>query len=158
MLSAMAAGLIITHYENIFEAVPLLVAFIPMLMASGGNGGAQTSTLIIRGLSTSEIKRKDIVRVIWKELIISFSIGVILALLNAVFVILVYDSAQIALVVGLALIGTIVVSKLLGCTLPFLAKIIKIDPAVMATPLIMTIIDIFAVWFYFKIAIAILGL
>ena len=158
MASAMAAGVIITHYENVFEVVPLLVAFIPMLMASGGNCGAQTSTLIIRGISTKEINNSHIGKVFIKEATIAFLIGLILAILNSIWVIIVYDNVNIAIVVGLALIGTIVVSKILGCMLPFLAKPLKIDPAVMATPLIMTIIDIFSVWLYFRIAILVMGL
>ena len=158
MLSAMVAGVIITHYEGVFEAAPLLVAFIPMLMATGGNSGSQTSTLIIRGLSTNKIKPKDILKVLRKEMIISFLIGLLLAVLNGIWVTIFYKNISIAIVVGLTLIGTIVISKFLGCILPLLAKKIKIDPAVMAAPLIMTIIDIVAMFIYFKIALVILGL
>jgi len=158
MISAMVAGLIITHYEGIFEAAPLLVAFIPMLMATGGNSGSQTSTLIIRGLSTNEIKQSDIWRALRKEMIISFLIGLLLAVLNGIWVTIVYKDMRVAVVVGLTLIGTIIISKFLGCVLPIIAKRIKIDPAVMAAPLIMTIIDVVAMFIYVKIALAILSL
>jgi len=158
MLSAMVAGVIITHYEEVFEAAPLLIAFIPMLMATGGNSGSQTSTLIIRGLSVKDIKNSDIWKVFRKELMISIIIGLMLAILNGIWVVIIYKDFLVAVAVGLTLIGTIAISKLLGCLLPILAKKFKIDPAVMAAPLIMTIIDVVAMFLYVMIAIMILGL
>ena len=158
MLSAMAAGVIITYYEEVFEAAPLLIAFIPMLMATGGNSGSQTSTLIIRGLSTKTIKNSDIFRVFRKELFISIIVGLILAILNGIWIQIVYKDFNVALVVGLTLVGTIAISKTLGCALPLLAKRFKIDPAVMAAPLIMTIIDVVAMFLYVMIALSILSI
>ena len=158
MLSSAITGGIITEYENAFAAVPLLVAFIPMIMGTGGNCGSQSSTLIIRGLATDEIKLKDVFRVLWKEIRVSIIVGIVLAIANGIRILIQYQDLQLAIVVGLTLIGTVALSKMLGCLLPLLAKKLKLDPAIMAAPLITTLVDIFSILVYFQIATAIMGL
>ena len=158
MLSAAITGNILAQYEAAFAVAPLLVAFIPMIMGTGGNCGSQSSTLIIRGLATDEIKLKDIFRVIWKEIRVAFIVGVALAIVNAIRVIIQYRDIQLAIVLGITLIVTTMVSKVLGCVLPMLAKRLKLDPAIMAAPLITTIVDVCSILVYFQVATSIMGL
>ena len=158
MLSSAITGGIITEYENAFAAVPLLVAFIPMIMGTGGNCGSQSSTLIIRGLATDEINLKDIFKVLWKEIRVSVIVGIVLAIVNGIRIMIQYKDLQLAIVIGLTLIGTVTLAKMLGCLLPLLAKKLKLDPAIMAAPLITTLVDIFSILVYFQIATAIMGL
>ena len=150
MLSAAITGNILAQYEVAFAIAPLLVAFIPMIMGTGGNCGSQSSTLIIRGLATDEIKLKDIFRVIWKEIRVAFIVGVALAIVNAIRVIIQYRDIQLAIVLGITLIVTTIVSKVLGCVLPMLAKRLKLDPAIMAAPLITTLVDVCSILVYFS--------
>lgn len=158
MISSTLTGAIITRYENAFAAIPLLVSFIPMLMDTGGNCGSQSSTLIIRGIALHEIAFKDIFRVMFKELRISLMVSVVLAAANAVRIMLVYHDVQMALVVGLSLIATVIISKLIGCVLPLFAGKIHLDPAIMAAPLITTIVDTCSVIAYFSIATRVFAL
>lgn len=152
MLSSAITGGIITEYENAFAAIPLLVSFIPMIMDTGGNCGAQSSTLIIRGLATDEIELKDILKVIWKEFRVSIIVGIIMAIVNVVWVMLRYQNIMLAITLGLTLILTVIMAKLIGSCLPLLAKKIKLDPALMASPLITTIVDIGSILIYFNVA------
>ena len=156
MLSSAITGGIITNYEQAFAAVPLLVAFIPMIMGTGGNCGSQSSTLIIRGLATDEIELKDIFKALWKEFRVSIIVGITLAIVNGIRIMIQYNDIQLAIVIGLTLIATVALSKALGCLLPMLAKKLKLDPAIMATPLITTLVDIFSILVYFQIATAIM--
>lgn len=156
MFSAMITGSIITHYEEAFSALPILVSFIPMLMGTGGNCGSQSSTLIIRGLAMDEIKLKDYFRALWKEIRVSIVVGIILAIANGTRIMIQYHDFKLALVVGLTLIGIVIIAKMLGCTLPMLAKKLKLDPAIMAAPLITTVSDTCSVLLFFQIAVAIL--
>lgn len=159
MVSATLTGIIITEYESVLSA--LLVSFIPMLMSTGGNGGAQSSAIIIRCLATEEIKLRDFWRVILKELGIGAIAGVTLAIANAgrlwVLDVLYYHTpgglVKEMMVVGVALIGAVVIAKLLGCMLPMLAKKIKLDPALFASPIITTLVDAISVFIYFNIAV-----
>ena len=152
MFTSIITGTIITKYENAFAAIPLLVSFIPMLMDTGGNCGSQSSTLIIRGLALSQIRFKDIFRVIFKEFRISLIVGAVLALTNGVRIMIQYDNPELALVIALSLIGTVVAAKLVGCMLPLFASKVHLDPAIMASPLITTLVDIFSILIYFNIA------
>ena len=156
MLTSAMTGGIITNYEQAFAAVPLLVAFIPMIMGTGGNCGSQSSTLIIRGLATDEIELKDIFKALWKEFRVSIIVGITLAIVNGIRIMIQYNDIQLAIVIGLTLIATVALSKALGCLLPMLAKKLKLDPAIMATPLITTLVDIFSILVYFQIATAIM--
>ena len=152
MFSATITGTIITKYEDAFAAIPLLVSFIPMLMDTGGNCGSQSATLIIRGIALGEIQFKDIFRVIFKEFRVSLIVSVVLALANGVRILIMYKDVSLALVIGLSLIGTVIISKLIGCVLPLLAKKVRLDPAIMASPLITTLVDTCSILIYFNIA------
>lgn len=158
MLSATITGSIITNYEEAFQAVPILVAFIPMIMGTGGNCGAQSSTLIIRGLATDEIELKDVLKVLWKEIRVAVLVGILLAIVNAIRIYFQYENLKIATTVGLTLIVTAILAKMLGCLLPILAKKFKLDPAIMASPLITTLVDTFSILVYFQIATVVIGL
>lgn len=152
MLSASITGAIITSYEDAFSAIPLLVSFIPMLMDTGGNCGSQSATLIIRGIALDEIHFRDIFRVMFKELRVALLVSTALALANGLRIFLVYKNLSMAIVIGLSLIATIVIAKLIGCILPLLAKKVRLDPAIMASPLITTIVDTCSIIVYFTVA------
>ena len=158
MLSAAITGSIITQYQDAISAVPLLVAFLPMLMDTGGNCGSQSATLIIRGLALDEIRPRDVGRVVRKELAVSLIVSAILAAANGLRIFLQYHDAAIALVISLSLVATVILSKLVGCVLPIAAKQLHMDPAIMASPLITTIVDAGAVLIYFRAATAFLPL
>lgn len=158
MISATVTGSIITNYENAFAAIPLLVSFIPMLMGTGGNCGSQSSTMIIRGLALEEIKLKDWLKAAFKEIRIGIVVGIILAIVNGIRIIIMYHNMNLALVLGFSLIGTVILAKVLGCLLPMLAKKLKLDPAIMAAPLITTIVDTCSVLIYFNIAMSVFNI
>lgn len=158
MFSSMITGGIITNYETAFAAVPILVSFIPMLMGTGGNCGSQSSTLIIRGLAMDEIKTKDVLKALWKEVRIALLVGLILAIVNAIRIQIQYNNLKLGVVVGIALVATVVLAKSLGCILPMLAKKLKLDPAIMAAPLITTIVDTCSVLIFFNVAVMILNI
>ena len=153
MFSATITGSIITRYENAFSAVPLLVSFIPMLMDTGGNCGSQSSTLIIRGLALGEIHFKEIFKVMFKEFRISLIVGSILAAANGLRIFIQYQNFNIAIVVALSLMVVVIVAKLIGCILPLFANKFGVDPAIMASPLITTIVDTCSILVYFNIAV-----
>lgn len=159
MVSATFTGAIITHFEEALATYVVLTAFIPMLMDTGGNAGSQASVSIIRALSLDEIEYKDVFKVLWKELRVSLLCGVTLAIANFVKL-LVIDrvGATIALVVCSTLLITVSVAKLIGSSLPILAKKLGFDPAVMASPFITTIVDACSLLIYFRIASMILGI
>lgn len=160
MLTSIITGGILNNYESAFVSLPILVSFVPLLMDTGGNCGSQTSTLVIRGFSQDEIKLKDFFRVWWKEIRVALIVGIALALVNTIRIFLQYglDQGKLALVVGLTLILVVMLAKSLGCILPMLAKKLKMDPAIMASPLITTIVDSCSVLVYFKLAVLIFGL
>lgn len=160
MLSSTITSVIIDNYEAAFQAIPLLVSFIPMLMDTGGNCGSQSATLIIRSMALDEVTLKDFFRIVWKELRIALIVGAILAVVNGIRMMLMYGSypniLMISIVLGLSLITTITISKVLGGILPMAAKALHLDPALMASPLITTIVDACSVSVYFSFAVAIL--
>ena len=160
MLSATITGSIIENYEAAFTALPILVAFIPMLMDTGGNCGAQSSAMIIRGLALDEITPKDIMKIMFKEIRIAVVVGLILAAVNTLRIYIMYsgqDPLFLSAVTGLSLIATVVIAKMLGGVLPILAKLCKLDPALMASPLITTIVDTCSVIIFFNIALWIMS-
>lgn len=159
MISATFTGSIITHFEEALATYVVLTAFIPMLMDTGGNAGSQASVSVIRSLSLGEIEYKDTLKVIWKELRVSLLCGATLAVANFVKL-LVIDrvTVQIAGVVCATLVMTVMVAKLIGCSLPILAKKLKFDPAVMASPFITTIVDACSLLIYFRFASLMLGI
>ncbi|HPD90383.1 MAG TPA: magnesium transporter [Bacillota bacterium] len=159
MISLMVTGLIISRFEGMLSQVIILVAYLPLLMGTGGNSGSQAATVIIRGLATGEIELKDGMKVLWKELRISLAVGVLLSAMNFVKVIFLDgESVLIALTISLSLLLIIFFAKLIGGMLPLLAKKCKIDPALMATPMIASMTDMVSVVTYFLLATLILGL
>lgn len=158
MLSAAVTGGVITRYENAFATLPLLVAFLPMVMGTGGNCGSQSSTLIIRGLANDEIKTKDVFKAWWKEVRVAFLVGLSLFVVNFLRVLFQYQDMKLGIIIGTTLMGTVTIAKSLGCILPIIAKKLKMDPAIMAAPLISTILDTCSVLLYFNIATLVMGL
>lgn len=152
MISATITGNIIASFENAIAALPILVAFLPMLMDTGGNSGSQASTLIIRGLAMDEITTKDLFRAMWKEFRVGLIVGFALALANGVRILIQYQDIKIAGVVAATLMCTVVIAKLLGCIMPIGAKKLKLDPAIMASPLITTIVDACSVCVFLNFA------
>ena len=166
MISSTFTGIIIAGYEEKLAGALILTAFIPMLMGTGGNAGSQSSVTIIRSLSLDEIEFKDIFWVIFKECRVSILCGLILGIVNFGKILLVDGwllhneeiNIWIALVVSITLVITVVVAKIIGCSLPMIAKTMKLDPAVMASPFITTIVDVVSLLVYFGIASLILNI
>lgn len=156
MISATFTGMIINSFEAALAANVLLASFIPMLMDTGGNAGSQASVSIIRGITLGEIKFSDIFTVMWKEFRVSLLVSVGVAVVNFARIWIMNGDPLIALVVSLTLVITIIAAKLVGCTLPLLADRIGLDPAIMASPLITTIVDALALIAFFNIAILLL--
>jgi magnesium transporter len=159
MLSATLTGTIIAGFEEGLALLPILVVFIPMLMDTGGNAGAQSSTLIIRGMAVGEIELKDIIRVAWREIRVAAICGLVLGIINFIRIYMMNGrDLWLSFTVTLALFCTVMMAKTVGCLLPIAAKRLKIDPAIMATPLITTIVDAASLIIYFAIAKTILGI
>ena len=159
MISATLTGSVLTRFENALMACSALLAYIPMLMGTGGNAGGQTSVTVIRGLSLNEIEFKDSFRVMWKEIRVAVLCGVTLAAANFVKLLLLDRvGIMIAAVVCLTLIVVVILAKIVGSALPILAKKIGFDPAVMASPFITTILDVVSLLVYFQVATSLLHL
>ncbi|MCL2050818.1 MAG: magnesium transporter [Lachnospiraceae bacterium] len=156
MVAAMVTGSILDKFEVAISVMPLLVVFIPMLMGTGGNAGSQSSTMIIRGMALMEITPKDFVKIVWKEMRVGLLVGTILSAINFIRVLITYNSnpdiVLICLTVSAALLFTVVLANVVGGILPIIAKKCRIDPAVMAAPLITTIVDALSLVVYFSIA------
>ena len=157
MLSATFSSLVIRGYESALAAVTVLTAYIPMLTDAGGNAGSQSTSTIIRGMAVGDITPHDLPRILWRECRVALLCGLTLALCNFAKL-LIFDrvSAPVALVVCLTLVCTVLLSQLIGGILPVLAEKLKIDPAVMASPLITTIVDTTTLLIYFNVAKAVL--
>jgi len=154
MISATFTGLVIKKYEDILQSAVYLATFIPMLMDTGGNAGSQSATLVIRGIALEEIEFSDIFKVIWKELRVSILVGFILSAVN--FIRIYYftnSSLETSLVVAISMFLTVIMAKVVGGVLPLIAKSLKIDPAIMASPLITTIVDTAALIIFFKLSV-----
>ena len=166
MLSATFTGMILSHYEGALAACIVLNAYIPMLSGTGGNSGTQASVAVIRALSLDEVEFSDVLRVIWKELRVSFVCGVCLAAANFVKMLLIdrmlLGNDEVTLlvcaVVCLTVLFVVVFAKCVGCSLPLLAEKIGLDPAVMASPFISTIVDATSLLIYFRFASLLLGI
>ncbi len=161
MISATFTGKIIQSYEEALAACVILTSFIPMIMDTGGNSGGQSSVTIIRGMSLNDIEMKDIFKVVWKEIRVALCCGITLAAANFIKMLIVdrgeiiasgQNPVMVALVVCLTLIFTVFFAKLIGCTLPMLAKKVGFDPAVMASPFITTVVDAVSLMIFFRIA------
>jgi magnesium transporter len=162
MLSATFTGAIITHYEEAVGTWTILTAFMPMLMGTGGNAGSQSSIAVIRSLSLGEIELRDIWRVLFKELRVSLICGVVMGVATFIKVLVIdlkldFSQVLVALVVSISLVLTVILAKVIGTVLPILAKRIGLDPAVMASPFITTIVDALSLMLYFEVASAALG-
>ena len=164
MLSATFTGMVTTHYEAAFTSLPLLVSFMPMLMDTAGNCGNQTSTLMVRGLALGEVSTEDFLRVIGKEVRVAAIVGAVLGIVNGLRIFLMYNffyAGQYANVMGYAIVVSIslfcavVLAKLVGGILPLGAKKLGLDPAIMATPFITTIVDACSLILYFRIAMVV---
>lgn len=155
MLSATVTGEILGHYEDAMAVMPVLITFIPMLMGTGGNCGSQSSTLVIRGLAVGEIEFKDIFQVLFKEIRVAVVVGLMLAVVNGLRIYIMYDqNVMLAVALGLTMIAVVSMAKCIGCILPLLAKKLGLDPAIMAAPLITTILDTCTILVYFNIVTA----
>ena len=166
MISATFTGQIITSFENSLAVAAVLTAYIPMLMDTGGNSGSQASVTVIRGISLNDIEFKDYFKVLWKEIRVAVICGVALAAANFVKLMLVDRmlfhnpdiTVTVAAVICLTMVCTILVAKVVGCTLPMLAEKLGFDPAVMSSPFITTIVDALSLLIYFRFAVMILHL
>ncbi|AKC61850.1 magnesium transporter [Clostridium sporogenes] len=159
MISATFTGNIIRKSEDVLQSVVILASFIPMLMDTGGNSGSQSSTLVIRGLALGEIKLKDIFKVMWKEFRVSIVVGIVLSIVNFLRIYFIEKvSFMVSMTVCISLFFTVVLAKVVGGILPIAAKKLKLDPAIMASPLITTIVDAVALLIYFGIAKMLLGI
>lgn len=154
MISAIFTGSIITFYESALAKAVILTSFIPMLMGTGGNSGSQASVTVIRGMSLNDIEFKDFFRVVWKELRVALLCGISLAIVTFLKVYFLDHTGGyiIPVVVALAMLVTVVIAKIIGCILPMLAEKIGLDPAVMASPFITTLVDAISLIVFFKIA------
>lgn len=153
MISATLTQIITSRYENAFETIPLLVSFMPMIMDTGGNCGSQSSTMIIRCIALDEIHFSDFFKVVFKEFRISILVCSVLAVVNGIRVYVMYEqNILLAVTIALSIVVTVIISKIIGSSLPLLAKRCKLDPAIMATPLITTIVDCCSLFLYFNIA------
>jgi magnesium transporter len=165
MLSATFTGIIINYYQNQMAACLVLSSFIPMLSGTGGNSGTQASVAVIRALALDEVEFSDIWHVVWKEIRVSVLCGLCLAAANFVKMLLIDNlwlqngtTPMVALVVCLTLVCVVFIAKVVGCSLPIMAQKLGLDPAVMASPFISTIVDVLSLLVYFRIATTLLGL
>lgn len=159
MVSAFFTGNIIRKSEDVLQSVVILASFIPMLMDTGGNSGSQSSTLIIRGLALGEIELKDIFKVMWKEFRVSLVVGTVLSIVNFCRIYFMEKvQLMVAITVCISLFCTVILAKVVGGILPIIAKKLKLDPAIMASPLITTIVDAVALLIYFGAAKVLLGI
>ena len=153
MISGTFTGIVITGFEDALKLFPVLMASVPMLMDTGGNSGSQASVSVIRALSLGEVEFKDIFRVIWKEFRVSFLCGITLTVANYGRLLLLERITPVeALTICMTMLCTVIIAKFVGCTLPMLAKKAHLDPAVMASPFITTIVDVLSLLIYFQFA------
>ncbi len=159
MCSYMITGGIITRFQDMLSNYISLVTYMPMLMGTGGNSGSQSSTLIIRGLATDDVRVSDFLRVLWKEVRIGLIVGIALSVLNFARIIFIdHDTVPVALTVCGAMLLIVMIAKCVGSMLPLLAKVVHIDPALMAGPVVSSLTDMMSLGIYFVFASIILGI
>lgn len=158
MFSATLSGIALGHYDYAIAALPVLNTFVPMLTGTGGNCGSQSSTLIIRGLSVGEIEFGDIFRVIFKEVRVASLVGIVLAVANGIRIAIQYHNPLLGVTLGMTLLCTVVLAKAIGCVLPLIAKLCRLDPALVASPFITTLVDTSTIILYFTIATTMFGI
>ncbi len=152
MISATLSGSILNHYQSVFAALPALIASIPMLMDTGGNAGSQSSTLVIRGIAVGELKLRDALTVLFKEIRVSLIVGGGLAFVNFFYKYAMSGDWLLSLTVGISLFATVIFAQTVGGMLPLLAKSLGFDPALMAAPIVTTIVDAGSLTMYFAVA------
>ncbi len=159
MCSYMITGGIISSFENMLSSCISLVTYMPMLMGTGGNSGSQSSTLIIRGIATEEVRISDIISVLWKEMRVGFVVGICLSALNFLRLLLLdHESTGVAFTVCGAMFLIVMIAKCVGAMLPLIAKAVHIDPALMAGPVVSSLTDMMSLGIYFVFASLILGI
>lgn len=159
MVSAMITGGILSRFEEAISAMPILVSFIPMLTDTGGNAGSQSSTMVIRGMAVGEIELKDALKVLWKEFRVAIVVGLVLAIIDFIKIVVQYPGKYlVGITVALSMFITVMLANLAGGVLPVLAKKLKLDPAIMAAPLISTLVDAMSLLIFFTIAVNLLRL
>ena len=159
MISDMLTGGILSNYEQAFVVLPILVTFVPMIMGTGGNAGSQSSTMVIRGMAVGEIELKDALKVLWKEFRVAVIVGTILAIIDFIKIVVQYPGKYlVGMTVALSMFMTVMLANLAGGVLPVLAKKLKLDPAIMAAPLISTLVDAMSLLIFFTIAVSLLKL
>lgn len=159
MISAMITGGILSKFEKAISAMPILVSFIPMLTDTGGNAGSQSSTMVIRGMAVGEIELKDALKVLWKEFRVAIVVGLVLAIIDFIKIVVQYPGKYlVGITVALSMFITVMLANLAGGVLPVLAKKLKLDPAIMAAPLISTLVDAMSLLIFFTIAVNLLRL
>ncbi len=159
MVSGMITGGILSKFENAFSVLPVLVTFIPMLTDTGGNAGSQSSTMVIRGIALDQIGMRDVIKVFRKEFGVAIIVGFGLAFVNFLRIMLFGTGGiMVALTVAISLYATVIIAKTIGGILPLVAKACRLDPAIMASPLITTMVDAFSLVIYFSLAVRILGI
>ncbi len=159
MFSSLLSGAILEYYEAVYIALPLLVTLMPMLNSTGGNAGSQASTIAIRGMAVGDVETRDVMRIFWKEIRVGALCGLVLAVAYGIRLVISYPGEWgIIFIVCVALFFTVVLAKTLGCLLPIAAKAVRLDPALMASPLITTLVDAVSLVIYFSIAIRVMGM
>ena len=158
MVSSILASFVLTKQQAVFAVMPILVAFIPMLTDAGGNAGSQTASIIIRSMVIGEIENKNFLKVIFKELRVASLVALVMAIFNFGITYIQYRAPMLSVAVAISLFFTIISAKMVGCCLPFFAKLVHLDPALMAAPLISTIMDMFSLVVYFSICRVIFGI
>ncbi|MBQ3403651.1 MAG: magnesium transporter [Synergistaceae bacterium] len=158
MISATLSGSILNHYQSVFAALPALIASIPMLMDTGGNAGSQSSTLVIRGIAVGELKLRDALKVLFKEIRVSLIVGGGLAVVNFFYKYAMSGDWLLSLTVGISLFATVIFAQTVGGMLPLLAKALGFDPALMAAPIVTTIVDAGSLTMYFAVASKVMSL
>ena len=158
MVSATLSGSILTHYQSVFAALPALIASIPMLMDTGGNAGSQSSTLVIRGIAVGELRLRDAMKVLFKEIRVSLMVGGGLAFVNFFYKYAMSGDFLLSLTVGISLFATVIFAQTVGGMLPLLAKSLGFDPALMAAPIVTTIVDAGSLTMYFAVAKSVMSL
>lgn len=160
MITATFTQAIIRSYDSLLASYVILTAYIPMLMGTGGNSGSQASTLVIRGLALGDIELKDFYRIVWKELRVALTVGSLLAIISFLKMYFIdrIDNIFIIIAVSVSLLVTVFIAKIVGGSLPIIAKKLKLDPAIMAAPLITTIVDAVTVMVYFGFSMWLLNL
>jgi len=157
MVSAFFTGGIITRYESLFLIFPVLIASLPMLMNTSGNGGTQSATLVIRGMAVGELDTSDWWRILWKEVRVGALVGGMLGAVNIMHKWFLSGNIQLGMTIGFSLFATVLISKVIGSMLPVFAKMIKMDPAIMAAPILTTIVDAGVLVVYFFVATIVMG-